>query len=1153
MFHQQYYLLGFTLGFLFLLCSGCSESEESSIQSATEIKINTDSVVTSERGGWAEFSVSLTNAPRANVVIPLEIDNPHEGNVEPTQILFDIDSWQEPQKVRVTGVDDDVADGNQNYKIHLLAAISRDPQYRGILPGSVDVLNTDDEIPGIFLSTREVQTSETGKTASFTVRLQSRPLEDVIIQVKITDLTEGQVQPDSFIFTPDNWSKPQIVTVQGVDDEEVDGPQSYSLELGPTISKSLIYNGVTLPFVTVINLDDESSGFIVSTNHNHTAEAGDTASIAVKLTVKPSADVILPVSVSDASEATIAPSELHFTSNQWNQNQTITIKGVDDPETDGNQEFQIIWGPSQSLDSTYQGIQLDPLSFINSDDDVPHVLITLSGTETSETGSSVKMNLRLQSKPAEDVLIHMKSSDLTEGRLSAPSVYFSPDTWNQTQTILIIGVNDEQHDGRQPYEIQFSTIESRDHHYRDLRLESLKLINKDDDLDGISLQIPKEQYTTEKGTQIRIPIKLLSQPQDRIILNFTSTDLSEAYVTPDKMTFNIKDWNSEQWLTIIGLNDDEADGAQAYQVQMDLSQSRDTHYQKIEQAPLVFKNLDDDQVGLLHSEISGNTHEPDGTATFSVRLRSQPKAPVSVTLKSQNSKEGLVTPTRVFFDRNNWSESQIVTVTGQDDFVADGDQPYTLTLGPVESQDESYQKIKTTSLTLKNMDNDRPDILWNSLSNVTSEEGQAAEIEIKLSSQPLSGVQIDVFSSAPDEGQVSTSQVLFTPDDWNQPQLIKVIGVNDYGPDGDQIYFIETKPSLSNDSHYNGLKPGAIKLTNLDIFQIQVSLGMNHACRLSSSGRVECWGKGESGQLGAQGVRTSQPPILVQELNDAKQIAAGTRHTCALSHSGTVKCWGSNDLGQLGDGGTRSKFIPVQVRDLINVERIDIGVAHSCAVTNEGSLFCWGDGFYGQLGNDSSVMKQSIPIKVKNINEVQSVALGEHHSCGVVKSGEVYCWGIKDYAQQGRVALHEKNGIPEKIEGIKDAIEISAGLHHTCVLLKNRKVQCWGEGKYGQLGDGKLEGSLKPVFVSALAEVSQLASGESHNCALLNNGDVHCWGRGTEGQLKKGGLKNEPVPILVTPENIMQIQYLAAGGSSTCIITATGDVSCWGSLELIKK
>ncbi|MEY4374584.1 MAG: hypothetical protein RL760_750, partial [Candidatus Eisenbacteria bacterium] len=216
----------------------------------------TAGLVTTEAGATASFDVVLTSEPTADVTVLVSNSDASEGQVSVSQLTFTPADWNVGQTVTVTGVDDAVMDGDQAYTIVLAPAISSDARYAGMDATDVAVSNTDDDAAGVTVTpVVGLMTDEYGTSASFSVVLTSQPTADVTIAIASSDATEGAVSLSSLVFTPANWATPQVVTVTGVDDAEVDGDQAYTILTGAVVSSDPTYAGMAVADVMVMNTD----------------------------------------------------------------------------------------------------------------------------------------------------------------------------------------------------------------------------------------------------------------------------------------------------------------------------------------------------------------------------------------------------------------------------------------------------------------------------------------------------------------------------------------------------------------------------------------------------------------------------------------------------------------------------------------------------------------------------------------------------------------------------------------------------------------------------------------------------------------------------------------------------------------------------------
>jgi alpha-tubulin suppressor-like RCC1 family protein len=234
--------------------------------------------------------------------------------------------------------------------------------------------------------------------------------------------------------------------------------------------------------------------------------------------------------------------------------------------------------------------------------------------------------------------------------------------------------------------------------------------------------------------------------------------------------------------------------------------------------------------------------------------------------------------------------------------------------------------------------------------------------------------------------------------------------------------------------------------------------------------------------------------VAVRGIAGATAVTAGNDHTCALLATGAVDCWGYNFAAELGvgtssgphfcTGGQWCSTTPVAVIGIANATAITAGGDHTCALLVGGGVDCWGFNSYGQLGDGISSGPQTCEF-------------------GVVRCAKT----------------------PVAASGTVSPTAIAAGGDHTCALLAAGRVACWGANSFGELGDGTHSGpaacngypcSATPVAVSRLAGASAISGGEDHTCALLSGGAVACWGEGAYGELGDGGIGAHDVPVTVS-------------------------------------
>ena len=351
---------------------------------------------------------------------------------------------------------------------------------------------------------------------------------------------------------------------------------------------------------------------------------------------------------------------------------------------------------------------------------------------------------------------------------------------------------------------------------------------------------------------------------------------------------------------------------------------------------------------------------------------------------------------------------------------------------------------------------------------------------------------------------------------------------------------------------------------------VTMALGARHTCALLDHGQMKCWGDNTYGQLGVGGnalrlgdepaeMGDSLPALDFGPQRAVTAIAAGPSHTCAILDDGSVTCWGRDLYGCLGLGG-RLQPPPPWTNGLVAV---DLGTgrtataiaaggalappsgntddffrnsAFTCAVLDNGQVKCWGGtNPYGTLGAGGEQrgdlpgeMGDNMPPSRLGTSFAKSVVIGSAHVCALLDDKRVKCWGVPHMDQTGWGDPLVRSGLdggafPQSDLGTgRAALSVVASgttefidFAHTCVLLDNLQMKCWGSNFEGELGQGDTHGrggvddngvstmgnALLPIDLGLGRHATVIAAGGNHSCAVLDNGQIKCWGRNKSGEL----------------------------------------------------
>jgi alpha-tubulin suppressor-like RCC1 family protein len=340
-------------------------------------------------------------------------------------------------------------------------------------------------------------------------------------------------------------------------------------------------------------------------------------------------------------------------------------------------------------------------------------------------------------------------------------------------------------------------------------------------------------------------------------------------------------------------------------------------------------------------------------------------------------------------------------------------------------------------------------------------------------------------------------------------------------------------------------------------------------------------------------------------IDDAVAVASSGRHACVLRRGGGIACWGDNLYGQLGLAGEHDASSPgwseFDLQEFLGLtpdeleihadaepatgarqsQGIFVGVYHTCSITASGQVQCWGDDAGAQLGTGDFSLDACVgrpcnrrASTLAGLRGVSELALGEMHSCALREDGSVSCWGTGAVGRGERLATCTYGPCATTpIDASLDAEVVQVvsgqgavpGPGHSCALLEDGGVRCWGSNRLGQVGiaDARppddyveaLAGVPEPSPVALPRAAVELFAGHAHSCARLDDGTLYCWGGDQRGQL--GTSATPPCPLYedasfacaTTPQRVMipsPVTRVWLSRIGTCARTVDDELWCWG-------
>ncbi len=379
-----------------------------------------------------------------------------------------------------------------------------------------------------------------------------------------------------------------------------------------------------------------------------------------------------------------------------------------------------------------------------------------------------------------------------------------------------------------------------------------------------------------------------------------------------------------------------------------------------------------------------------------------------------------------------------------------------------------------------------------------------------------------------------------------------------------------------------------------------IAAGNSFTCAITSDGRVKCFGNNSSGQLGLGDTRVrgvnpgemgaSLPYVDLGAGAVATSITARDAHACVVLGDGRVKCWGQNILGSLGLGdqldrggspGQMGNALPAVDLGLGRIaKRVRAGQTTTCAVLDDDTVKCWGDNRFAGLGAGTGAFYDATTSRGDDPGEMGDalarVDLGtgvraEHiavdsGACVITTAHQVKCWGFNDSGQLGIGDTRPRGYFPADMGDAlpfvdlgtgRLAVDLVTGPTHTCAILDDGHVRCWGSRFAGELGLGNdtAHGSTANSMGDALPNVDlgtnrnavALSAGNYFTCALLDDGTVKCWGWNNRGQLGIGDTISHGGDTACVPADPWNSNLCAQGPMGDLLpavdLSAPGDLS----------
>ncbi|MDC3282031.1 hypothetical protein OAV46_03230 [Euryarchaeota archaeon] len=356
----------------------------------------------------------------------------------------------------------------------------------------------------------------------------------------------------------------------------------------------------------------------------------------------------------------------------------------------------------------------------------------------------------------------------------------------------------------------------------------------------------------------------------------------------------------------------------------------------------------------------------------------------------------------------------------------------------------------------------------------------------------------------------------------------------------------DSKSNVSNNNAFgfqiNSIFSDTTISTNLDSSETFIIL---------DDGKIIC--------LGHSPCNSDAIPMAIPGIS-AKMLSSAGSHRCVLFDDSSLRCWGNLDGSNYFTNNNLSSSTEIIFDSNKSAVYISSGHSHDCAIVEDGELFCWGDIVWSTYGPNSSNIPINSPRKMDFSNNLSAVAVDTSYrsTCAILNDTSTKCWGVNENGQLGDGTQASSGGsennyvgrmVNVSFSGESYAVALASSMRHRCAIMNNGSIQCWGQNNAGQVGIGSTGYAVTtPQLVNIGENVSAvgISAGRFHTCVLLNDSSVKCWGYNGDGQLGDNSTNNSLIPVDVLLDPSIIPVSINSGSRGNCIVTALGSLYCWG-------
>ena len=702
----------------------------------------TPTTVVIDENGTGTFTLKLATPPTRTVVVTTRSDDTGAATVPTTALAFSPVNWETAQTVTVTGV----RDGDAENEVVTVLVEARGGEYSGV-SAVVTVEVSDAEGDNLVAAPATVTIDEDGR-GTFTLKLATEPTGPVTVTLSSDNPAAAAVRTAALTFTTGDWNTAQTVIVAGVADADAENETVTVTALASGGG----YGGKTASVVVEVT-DDETANLLVAPA-TVTIDEDGTGTFTLRLAAEPTGPVTITLSSNDPGAVTVPAAALTFTAMDWETAPTVMVVGVADDDA-ANERVAVT---ASASNGGYSG-KTAAVTVEVMDDETANLLVTPNSLTLVEHGSG-RFEVRLATEPTGSVTVTLSSEDTAVATVFPSTLTFTASTWHTALTVTVRAVGDDDSANASV------TVAARAAGGGYAGKTATVAVEITDD-EAPNMLVAPSSLTIEEGRRGTFVVKLTTEPTATVTVALGASNARKAAVPLVPLTFTASTWSTWQTVAVTGVADDDAEDETET---VTVTASGGDYEGKV--VSLAVEVTDDDTANLVVAP-SLVTIDEDGTGIFMVRLATEPTAPVTVTLSSDDTGAVTIPAATLTFTATNWDTTQAVTVAGVGDADAENE-----TVAVKATASGGGYSGKTATVTVDVSDNEMPNLVV-APTQVAIDEGGTGTFTVKLATVPTGVVTVTLSSDDPGAVGAPVAGLTFTATNWDTARTVTVEGVVD--------------------------------------------------------------------------------------------------------------------------------------------------------------------------------------------------------------------------------------------------------------------------------------------------------------------------------------------------------------------------------------